>query len=119
MATLGAPLIEDADGSPGVEIFGALRLQLKPKSKSRYASVYEVKKGWQAKVWDKARQTLINLGTFETPRDADVAVAETRLTGIASVPSPDKSRMKRGSGGRALPSPRRVSARPSVHLVQD
>ena len=75
MATLGAPLIEDADGSPGVEIFGALRLKLHPKTKSRYASVYEVKKGWQAKVWDKARQTLINLGTFETPRDAAVAVA--------------------------------------------
>ena len=97
----------------GIEIFGALRLKLKPMSESRYANVYKVKKGWQAKVWDKARQTLINLGTFETPRDAAVAVAETHLTGIASVPSPDKSRMKRGSGGRALPRPR-----PSPFCIQ-
>ena len=93
-------------GGPGkrrcVEIFGIHELILKPKSKSGYKDVYPLqrkKRPWQAKVWDAARQSHVSLGSFATPREAAVAVATARMTGLENLPSPVKDRAPRGSGG--------------------
>jgi hypothetical protein len=85
-----------------VEIFGVHELVLKPNTKSGYKDVYPVKRKkhpWQAKVWDAARQSLVGLGSFATPQEAAVAVATARVSGLENLPSPDKSRASRGSGG--------------------
>jgi hypothetical protein len=106
------PPIEKAVASPGVETFGVHELVLNLENKSGYKDVYGVprkKRPWQAKVWDESRGTHICLGSFATEREAAVAVAVARAGGIENLPSPDKSRASRGSGGApairaALPS---------------
>jgi hypothetical protein len=78
------------------------RLTLQPKNKSGYKDVYPVhrkKRPWQAKVWDESRRTHVSLGSFATEQEAAVAVAVARADGIENLPSPDKSRAARGSGG--------------------
>lgn len=93
---------EEAVASPGAETFGVHTLELQPTNKSGYKEVYPVqrkKRPWQAKVWDESRKTHLCLGTFATPREAAVAVAVARSGGIENLPSPDKSRAARGSGG--------------------
>ena len=101
--------IEEAVRSPGVEIFGIHELVLNTSNKSGYKDVYPLqrkKRPWQAKVWDAARQSHVSLGSFGTPREAAVAVATARTTGLENLPSPDKSRAARGSGGAHPPHSR-------------
>ena len=105
--------IEEAVGSSGIEKFGIHELMLNAKNKSGYKDVYPVqrkKRPWQAKVWDESRKTHVCLGSFATPQEAAVAVATARAGGIENLPSPDKSRAERGSGG----APRIRAATPLV-----
>ena len=83
--------IEEAVRSSGIEIFGNLELILNASNKSGYKDVYPLqrkKRPWQAKVWDAARQSHVSLGSFGTPREAAVAVATARTTGLENLPSP-------------------------------
>ena len=99
--------IEEAVRSSGIEIFGNLELILNASNKSGYKDVYPLqrkKRPWQAKGWDAARQSHVSLGSFGTPREAAVAVATARTTGLENLPSPDKSRAARGSGGAPPPN---------------
>jgi len=113
---MGNPPIEEAVASPGVEIFGVHELVLNPKSKSGYKDVYPVqrkKRPWQAKVWDESRRTHLCLGSFTSEKEAAVAVAVARAGGVENIPSPDKNRAARGSGG----TPHICTAPPSHALA--
>ena len=97
-------LVDDAEDSPaGVEQFGCLRLMLSSKNGSGYKDVYYrkhlKKKPYQAMIYRESHNDHINLGTFKKAQEAAVAVAEARLSGVEKLQSPDKSRLKRGSGG--------------------
>ena len=101
-------LVDDAEDSPaGVEQFGCLRLMLSSKNGSGYKDVYYrkhlKKKPYQAMIYRESHNDHINLGTFEKAQEAAVAVAEARLSGVEKLQSPDKSRLKRGSGGELTP----------------
>ena len=101
-------MVDDADDSPaGVEEFGFLELVLSSKNRgSGYKDVYRrkhlKKKPYQAMIYRESHKDHINLGTFHTAREAAVAVAEARLSGIEKLQSPDKSRLERGSGGELI-----------------
>ena len=100
-------MVDDADDSPaGVEIFGCLQLIKSTTNGSGYKDVYHrkhlKKKPFQAIIYRKSHKDHINLGTFEKAKEAAVAVAEARLSGIEKLQSPDKSRLERGSGGELI-----------------
>ena len=100
-------MVDDADDSPaGVERFGCLQLIKSTTNGSGYKDVYHRKhlknKPFQAMIYRESHKDHINLGTFEKAKEAAVAVAEARLSGIEKLQSPDKSRFERGSGGELI-----------------
>ena len=78
------------------EEFGVHQLLLSSANISGYKDVYFLKhrkkKRWQAKVWRPWAKDHLNLGCFEEPREAAVAVAVARAEGLRCQQSPDKSR---------------------------
>ena len=100
-------MVDDANDSPaGVEMFGCLQLIKSTTNGSGYKDVYHrkhlKKKPFQAMIYRESHKDHINLGTFEKAKEAAVAVAEARLSGIEKLQSPDKSRLERGSGGELI-----------------
>ena len=107
-------MVDASEDSPVVDEFGCLELIRSKKCGSGYKDVYYRKhlkdKPYQALIYRASRKDHINLGTFKTAKEAAVAVAEARLSGIESLQSPDKSRLERGSGGELTPTPLCLSA---------
>ena len=86
-------MVDDADDSPaGVETFGCLQLIKSTTNGSGYKDVYHrkhlKKKPYQAMIYRESHKDHFNLGTFEKAKEAAVAVAEARLSGIEKLQSP-------------------------------
>ena len=108
---------EDSEEEAAVEVFGVLRLQLAPKTKSGYVGVRLVvnskKRPWQAWVHIKGEKRRC-LGSFKKPQEAAVARARSLLCDPETLPSPRKQ-AARNSGAAAY----RPNARTFALLIHD
>ena len=93
----------EEDAGP-CEVFGVLRLPLKPGTASGYVGVQRIaskKRPWQATLKPPGRKRL-NIGCFKTEQEAALARARAKADGSDILPSPRKQ-AARSSGARSPP----------------
>ena len=96
----------------GVQYERALDLLRKPENKSGYQEIYRVRHRWQAKPYTDAGEQ-VNLGSFDEPRDAAVALLFFHMGGEPLF-AKGAPRRKRGTAEQPRVRPSKRAALPAA-----